>query len=146
MAWRTQAWYTQERGGFSRGDIITGRIVHIKRTEWLWAELNTVVSVHFSSLFTYMENKCIQGSTDELHIFCLCYIYLQKSKGSCKIQTSVEKSTQGGQTLFSCGREVASAGTMQHILTGRDTSNISEDTLLQFKMAKDIFVEVNDFI
>lgn len=92
MAWRTQAWYTQERGGFSRGDVITGRIVRIKRTEWLWAELNTVVSVHFSSFFTYMENECIQGSTDELHIFRLCYIYLQKSKGSCKIQTSIEKS------------------------------------------------------
>lgn len=74
------------------------------------------------------------------------HLLAKSSKGNCKIQTSVEKSTQGGQTLFSCGREAARAGAMQHILAGRDTSDISEDTLLQFMMAKDIIVEVNDFI
>lgn len=73
MAWRTQARYALERTGFSRDSVITGRIVHNQRTEWLWAELNT-----YSSLFTCMENEGIQDSTDELHIFCLCDIYLQR--------------------------------------------------------------------
>lgn len=68
----------------------------------LWAEVNRVVSYHYVNLFNFMQEQGILDSLNELHMFCLHYIYLPR------IQRSVNEfreqwnnhglSTQGGQT------------------------------------------------
>ncbi len=89
-----------ERRGLD--SVITGVSVYNQRIERLWAELNRAVCRHFINIFNFMEEQGILDSLNEIHLFCLHYVYLPR------IQQAVTEfinqwnnhglSTQGGQT------------------------------------------------
>ena len=64
--------------GPNRGSMLVGRSVHNQRIERLWCDVNDGVVKFYRDLFFYMESISILDPVNELHLFCLHYVYLPR--------------------------------------------------------------------
>ena len=64
--------------GPGRGSVITGCSVHNQRIEILWRDVFSQCTILYYKLFYYMEDQFLLDINDEIHLFCLHYVFLPR--------------------------------------------------------------------
>lgn len=64
--------------GTGRGSVIVGRSIHNQRIERLWRDVFQGVLKLYHGLFNYLENAGLLDPDNDVHLFCLHFVYLPR--------------------------------------------------------------------
>ena len=72
------AQYMLENRGPGRGSIFTGSSIHNQCVEHIWRDMHRCVTQLYYKLFYYLEERGSLDPVNELHLFALHYVFLER--------------------------------------------------------------------
>jgi hypothetical protein len=136
--------YMLEQRGPNRGSIITGSSVHNCRVERTHRDVYAGVLCFYAQLFTNLERSAILDPLDELHLYCLHYIYLPRINRSLEEFVAQMNnrpiSTEHNQSPV----QLWTAGMLQNINSNHTALTEAELDLYGFDSEAESLIHVND--